>query len=261
MSSSDFPLPIGFRASGVACGLKPEGKDLAIIVSDRAASAGGTFTTNRVQAAPLQVNREHLRDGHARAIVVNSKNANACTGEQGLQNARRTAQYAADRLGILPEEVLVNSTGVIGVPLPMGPIESGVQQAVDTLSENGLGSAAEAIMTTDTVPKLASASVDTLGGSVRLAGMAKGAGMIAPTSRRSSRFVSTGKPTIPSQTAMALSMRSMQRSGRLWRRSTPPCGRYTWKTTRSAFFPVRTGQPRRSVCLSSPPTADGSGTR
>ena len=121
-------LPEGFSASGVACGLKPSGNpDLGMIVSDRPATAAGVFTTNRVQAAPVQLTRRHIRRSKARAIVVNAGNANACTGKQGYADARSMAEHAARGLAIKKENVLVNSTGIIGVPLDMTKVREGIE--------------------------------------------------------------------------------------------------------------------------------------
>lgn len=189
--------PNGFRAAGVACGLKPDGMDLALIVSDRPAAAAGVFTTNRVQAAPILVNREHLADGRAQAIMTNSKNANACTGERGLADARLTAHEAARELDVAPEDVLVNSTGVIGVPLPMENIRSGIPAAVRSLREDGWEDASLAIMTTDTVPKQASAEIRLDGRTVAISGIAKGAGMIAPDMATMLGFIATDAAVDP----------------------------------------------------------------
>ena len=184
--------PKGYTAAGLHCGLKDgEEKDLALIVSDRPASAAGMFTTNRVCAAPVQINREHLRDGRARAVVVNSKNANACTGDQGMRDARQTAQWVGGGLDIAPEDVLVNSTGVIGVPLQMACLETGIQTIIPQLDVAGWDDASEAIMTTDTVPKKASARLQIRGGEITIAGIAKGAGMIAPNMATMLAFVVT----------------------------------------------------------------------
>ena len=191
--------PKGFRAAGIACGLKPDGRDFALIVSDRPASAAGMFTTNRVQAAPLQINRQHLQNGTAQAVVVNSKNANACTGQQGLADARRTAQIAADSLGISPEDVLVNSTGVIGVPLPMQKIEAGLRTALGELDSKGWDDAAMAIRTTDTVPKKATVQLSVSATDITLCGMAKGAGMIAPHMATMLAFLATDACLPPAQ--------------------------------------------------------------
>ena len=184
--------PKGYTAAGLHCGLKDGGeRDLALIVSDRPASAAGMFTTNRVCAAPVQINREHLRDGRARAVVVNSKNANACTGEQGMADARQTTRWVGRGLGISPEDVLVNSTGVIGVPLPMAYLETGIQTIIPQLDVAGWDDASEAIMTTDTAPKKASARLQIGGCEIAIAGIAKGAGMIAPNMATMLAFVVT----------------------------------------------------------------------
>ena len=151
-------------------------KDLALIVSDRAASAAGMFTTNRVCAAPVHLNREHLRNGWARAVVVNSKNANACTGDQGMTDARQMAQWVGRGLDIAPEDVLVNSTGVIGVPLPMGCLEAGIRNIVPQLDVGGWDDASAAIMTTDTVPKKASVRCEIDGCEITIAGDRQGRG-------------------------------------------------------------------------------------
>ena len=206
VSEDKFILPLGFQTAGIACGLKPDGqKDLAVIFSVKRAAAAGMFTTNRVQAAPLQVNREHLRDGNAQAIVVNSKNANACTGEQGLVDARKTASITAEGLGIDPADVLVNSTGVIGVPLPMEHLERGLPQAIGELRADGWEDASEAILTTDTVPKKASATIAIDGKDITLCGIAKGAGMIAPNMATMLSFVVTDASIAPEALQACLS--------------------------------------------------------
>ena len=184
-------LPDGFTASGVACGLKPSGNlDLGMLVSDQPAVAAGVFTTNRVQAAPVQLTRRHIRRGGARAIVVNAGNANACTGKQGYVDARSMAEQAARILQTKKEKVLVNSTGIIGVPLDMQKVRAGIEAATDALSLDGAGDFASAIMTTDTRPKTAEASV----GGARVLGFAKGAGMIAPEMATLLAFVVTDAP-------------------------------------------------------------------
>lgn len=174
--------PLGFRAAGAHGGIK-EGStklDVALIVSDRPASAAAVYTTNLVQAAPLHLCRAYLRDGSACAVVLNSGNANACTGEQGLSAARAMSAHVAKGLGVDSEDVLVCSTGVIGVQLPMEAVENGIAGALAALSENGGDDAAVAIMTTDTVPKTCAVSLELDGRTVRIGGMAKGSGMIAP---------------------------------------------------------------------------------
>src|SRR4051794_26479081 len=148
--SGSVCAPEGFRAAGVAAGIKPSGNpDVALIASDRPASAAAVFTTNRVCAAPVIVSRRHLEEGRARAVAVNAGNANACTGEQGMRDAVRMAQVAGRALGVEPGEVIVASTGVIGRMLPMDRVEQGLRDAAARLSREGAGDAARAIMTTD----------------------------------------------------------------------------------------------------------------
>ncbi|MFD0052709.1 bifunctional glutamate N-acetyltransferase/amino-acid acetyltransferase ArgJ [Streptomyces sp. NPDC127168] len=168
----------GFRAAGVAAGIKSSGdRDVALVVNDGPRrAAAGVFTSNRVQAAPVRFTREVLADGALRAVVLNSGGANACTGPRGYQDTLATAERAAGRLGVDGADVAVCSTGLIGVPLPMDRLLPGVDEAVARLSADGGQDAARAVMTTDTVPKTASVTRDgwTVGG------MAKGAGMLAP---------------------------------------------------------------------------------
>jgi len=174
-------LPMGFRAAGLAAGIKRSGApDLALIVSDSPASAAGLFTTNQVQAAPVQLDRERIRRGRARAIIANSGCANACTGPRGLRDAQRTAELVARQLGIPDEDVLVCSTGSIGVPLPMDRIAAAIPSLAAALSPHGGTAASEAIMTTDTRPKRWSVALNIRGKTVRVTGIAKGAGMIEP---------------------------------------------------------------------------------
>lgn len=148
----------GFKASAVAAGIKKAGgSDLALIFSEREASAAGVFTTNKVKAAPVILSQEHVRKGKARAIVANAGNANACTGRAGYLTARRTAEIAARALGVQTEEVLVASTGVIGAPLNVDLISRAMSGLVEALSPGGLSAAVQAIMTTDSFPKKAQA--------------------------------------------------------------------------------------------------------
>lgn len=172
--------PKGFLAAGVRAGIKSQGLDLGLLYSEAPASAAALFTTNRVKAAPVMVSMEHLQNLSAQAIVVNSGNANACTGEQGKADAHRMAQTVAQELKIAPQEVLVASTGVIGRLLPMEEVVRGIREAVRTLSPEGGEAFAEAIITTDTRPKSVAAEVVIEGQTVRIGGCAKGAGMIAP---------------------------------------------------------------------------------
>ena len=174
-------FPRGFRAAGVTCGIKASGApDLALLASDGDAAAAGAFTRSRLAAAPVLVSREHLADGRARAVVVNSGNANACTGAQGLDDARSMAGATARALGIAPAEVVVCSTGVIGKPLPMDAVAQGIARAAGELSESGGAAAADAIRTTDAWAKTSTATIALSGGDVRIGVMGKGAGMIRP---------------------------------------------------------------------------------
>jgi glutamate N-acetyltransferase/amino-acid N-acetyltransferase len=169
----------GFQVAGVHAGLKKEGElDFALIVSDTPCTAAGVFTTNQVKAAPVLVDMERLKNPAQliRAVAVNTKCANACTGQQGIDNALQTARWVAEALGCDENEVLVLSTGVIGTQLPMDKIKHGIELAVDSLGANNWEAAARAIMTTDTRPKMASLQ----GEGFQIAGIAKGAGMIAP---------------------------------------------------------------------------------
>jgi glutamate N-acetyltransferase/amino-acid N-acetyltransferase len=182
MSRTGVTAPSGFRAAGVRAGIKPNGLDLALVVSDRQASAAAVFTTNRVQGAPVIVSREHLvrSAGLARAVVVNSGCANACTGVDGIEVARSTAVETARLVGCPVEQVLVASTGVIGVALPIDKVRSGLQEAVRSLSSDQGAAAAHAIMTTDPFPKETSARATLDGHAIVVGGMAKGSGMIEP---------------------------------------------------------------------------------
>lgn len=192
--SGDFSIatPKGFWAGTAACGLKKRGgEDLAIIFSERPAFAAAVFTQNLVAAAPVLVSRDHIRYKTHRAIVVNSGGANACTGKEGLLDAQRTAQLVAEYFNCDEREVLVSSTGVIGVRLDMTKIESGVRAATAELSRERGWNAAEAIMTTDTCPKRASKRVKIGGKMVTIAGIAKGSGMIHPNMATLLAFVTT----------------------------------------------------------------------
>ncbi len=174
-------LPKGFRASGVCVGIKTmEKKELGLLHSDVPAAVAGMFTTNRVQAAPVLLDRRRVRSGRCRSVIVNSGNANCCTGERGLLDAESMARCAASALGIPDNQVLVASTGVIGEPLPIQKIEAAVPELVGSLRPEGLISFAESILTTDTVPKVVSRQGMSGGRSYTITGIAKGAGMIHP---------------------------------------------------------------------------------
>jgi glutamate N-acetyltransferase/amino-acid N-acetyltransferase len=171
----------GFRFAGSRCGLKESGgRDIAVICSDVPAPAAAAFTTNRVQAAPVLVGLERMRAGRLQAIVVNSGNANAYTGREGLAAAREMCAVAASELGISQRLVLPSSTGRIGVPLPRGRVRRGVRAACKALSADGFHDALEGMITTDAFPKFATETVRLGATAVTIAGMAKGAGMIAP---------------------------------------------------------------------------------
>jgi glutamate N-acetyltransferase/amino-acid N-acetyltransferase len=193
MLSGGVTMPQAFRAAGVSAGIKAKGLDLALVVSDRPATAAAVFTVNRAQAAPVVVSRDHLsRSGAvARAIVVNSGCANACTGADGVRVAREMAAETARLLGCPIEQVLVASTGVIGVNLNIDKIHRGLPAACDALGRDQGSSAAVAIMTTDPFPKEAAARLSIGGRDVIIGGMAKGSGMIEPMMATMLAFVTT----------------------------------------------------------------------
>jgi glutamate N-acetyltransferase/amino-acid N-acetyltransferase len=204
ITASGVTAPQGFRAAGVSAGIKrrpPTGDgtpgaeplDFALLVSDVPATVAAVFTTSLAPAAPVQLSREHLSrtGGIVRAIVVNSGCANACTGEEGMQVARGMAAETARAIGCAPEEVLVASTGVIGVALPLAKIQSGVSRAMASLAPDQGSAAAQAIMTTDPFPKEAQAQLTIGGRTVSIGGMAKGSGMIEPMMATMLAFVTT----------------------------------------------------------------------
>lgn len=202
--------PKGFRAAGVHCGVKREKPDLALLVSDIPASAAGVFTTNKVKAAPVRYTQGAVAAGRAQVIVVNSGNANACTGRPGLADSEEMAKLTAGSLGLAADLVLVASTGVIGVPLPMDAIRSGIPLAVNALSSDG-EAAARAIMTTDNFPKTAAVRLDIDGVEVTIGGMAKGAGMIHPNMATTLCFLTTDASVPPAVLRGALK-RAVQES-------------------------------------------------
>ena len=175
------PLRVpGFRASGVHCGIKPRGLDLALIVSDTPAAVAGVFTRSTVVGAPVELCRENARRGTARGVVINSGNSNVAMGARGRRDAAAMASAAARALGAHPHEMLVASTGVIGEPLPMPRVRQGIERAAASLSSAGMARAARAILTTDTRPKLAAARLRCGDKTVTVGGIAKGSGMIEP---------------------------------------------------------------------------------
>jgi glutamate N-acetyltransferase / amino-acid N-acetyltransferase len=194
VSVGGVTTPQGYRASGSSAGIKADnGLDLALLVSDTPATAAAVFTTNRAQAAPILVSREHLSasGGVARAIVVNSGCANACTGDEGLRAAREMAAETARLVRCSVAEVLVASTGVIGVALPIEKIRAALPAAYRGLTNDHGAMAARAIMTTDPFPKEAAAEVKIGGPTIRIGGMAKGSGMIEPMMATMLGFITT----------------------------------------------------------------------
>jgi glutamate N-acetyltransferase/amino-acid N-acetyltransferase len=175
----------------VHAGIKtdPDKLDLALLVSERPASGAATFTANRFAGAPVILDRERIESGQAQAIVVNSGNANACTGRKGLENARQMARWAAEKLSLPEEQVLVASTGIIGVPLPIERVREGLSRL--ELSRDGGLLAARGIMTTDSRPKHVAVEFEVGGRAVRVGGIAKGAGMIHPNMATLLSFVTT----------------------------------------------------------------------
>ena len=180
MKALDFEVS-GFSFSGISAGIKKDGKkDLGLIYSEVPCSVAGLFTTNAVKAAPVQLDMKRIGAGLCQAVVVNSGNANACTGSRGLRDARSIADGVAKGLKIKESFVLVSSTGVIGTPLPVAKIEAAIPDLIHDLSPDGWMRTVEAIMTTDTFPKLEVAACQIKGKQVKLCGMIKGAGMIRP---------------------------------------------------------------------------------
>ena len=184
--------PRGFKAAGVKAGIKKSGReDVAVIYSEVPAAAAAVFTTNSMAAAPVVVSRDNIKGGLLSAIVVNSGCANACTGERGLADARTMVSQTAELLNVSPQSILVSSTGIIGVPLPMDKVRDGISRAVAKLSPDGHESAMQAIMTTDTFAKKAAYEFSLGGKAVRIAGIAKGAGMIHPNMATMLSYITT----------------------------------------------------------------------
>ena len=205
-------LPLGFSYAALAAGIKKSGKpDLALIAADRPAVCAGTFTTNRVVAAPVVLTRERSRAGRCQAILINSGNANACTGAQGLVDARQSAALAAAALGIDEELVAVCSTGVIGVPLPMERFVAHVPALVAGRAAEGAEAVARAIMTTDAFPKVAARRFAAGDRECRVIGLAKGAGMIHPDMATMLAFVLTDA-TLASELAGSLLRKAVSRT-------------------------------------------------
>ncbi len=194
MANDTITAPRGFLAAGVACGIKQSGSaDLGLLVCPTGAKAAAVFTTNRIVSAAVHVSREHVKRPQVYAVVVNSGNANACTGQAGVKNAIRMCRETAAQIEEDPHNVLVASTGIIGEPMPMSKIAAGISKAAANLSassKSGLDFA-KAIMTTDTKPKQAVRRLRISGTEVTIAGTVKGAGMIAPNMATTLCFVTT----------------------------------------------------------------------
>ena len=183
MPETHLSIPSGFRFAGVACGIKASGKpDVSLIVCDEPTVVAAVYTQNQIVAAPVVLSRGRTPSSSIRAVITNSGNANACTGDQGMRDAESMCQAVASQIGCNPSDVLVMSTGVIGSHLPMGKVENGIKAAFEQLSsdEQSFVDAAEAILTTDKDRKTETRSVKLGDSTVRIAAMAKGAGMIAP---------------------------------------------------------------------------------
>ena len=205
MSEPEHFVCPGFQAAGCACGIKKNGEpDLALIVADEPAAAAAVFTKNRVKAAPVLVASERVNGGRIRAVLMNSGNANACTGEEGLSAARKTSGAVAGVLGCPEELVVPASTGVIGALLPVDLILSSVDPLSQSLSPAGFVDAARAVMTTDTFPKLACRPVVVGDREYTILGIAKGAGMIRPDMATMLSFVVTDAPIAPDALRCAL---------------------------------------------------------
>jgi glutamate N-acetyltransferase/amino-acid N-acetyltransferase len=191
------PRVPGFRAAGVSCGIKADGLDLALLLSDRPASVAGVFTRSTVVGAPVELCRERVRRGRARAVVVNSGISNVAMGARGRRDAHGMAAGAARALDVPEDEVFVASTGVIGEPLPMARVRSGIRDAAGVLRPSGWRNAARAIMTTDTFPKTAVRSYTSGGREITVAGIAKGSGMIEPDMATMLGFLATDAAVAP----------------------------------------------------------------
>jgi glutamate N-acetyltransferase / amino-acid N-acetyltransferase len=193
----------GFRAGAVAAGIKKSGApDLSILWSDRDAAVAGVFTTNKVRAAPVWLSEERVRLGRARGVVVNAGNANACTGDGGMRDAREMTELVARKMGAASDDVLVASTGVIGVRLPMDKVRAGLERI--ELSSSAGADAARAIMTTDTRPKERAVTIEIGGRTVTVGGMAKGSGMFHPNMATMLAFIATDAAVEPDVLATSL---------------------------------------------------------
>lgn len=189
----DIVLPLGFKVWGIHCGIKKSKKDLGLIYSEKKANASAVFTTNKVKAAPVLLSMENIKNNEIQAVIVNSGNANACTGVKGYSDAISMTEKTAQILNLKSEDVFVSSTGVIGVPLPIEKILNGIEsfeKNID-LTNDDLLSFAQAIMTTDTFPKINSTQVVIGGKKITITGVAKGSGMIHPNMATMLSFLMT----------------------------------------------------------------------
>ena len=206
--------PAGFLAAGITAGLKASGKpDLSLLLAPEGAVCAGTFTTSLVRAACVDLCAERLQasGGRARAVLTNSGQANACTGDRGLIDSLRATQAMADRLGLAAEEVLICSTGVIGVPIPMDTLLAGMDPLAEALSSEGGAAAATAILTTDLIGKQIALEADLGGRRVRIGGMAKGSGMIHPNMATMLGYLSCDAG-VPADVWQAMVKRAVDRS-------------------------------------------------
>lgn len=192
LENGSITSPKGISASGIHCGLKKKKKDLALIVSEKYAEVAGTFTTNKAQAAPVIIDKEIIYSGHkVKALIINSAYANACTGDKGHLDALEIQKETANALDILPSELLISSTGVIGERIPVSKITNSLNELVYKLSDTGGIDAAHAIMTTDLVSKHFAVTVKLSNGEVTIGSMAKGSGMIHPNMATMLGFITT----------------------------------------------------------------------
>jgi len=212
--SGGITAPQGFLAAGITAGLKPSGKpDLSLLLAPEGAVCAGTFTTSLVRAAcvDLCAERLHASGGRARAVLTNSGQANACTGDRGLIDSQRATQAMAERLGLSADEVLICSTGVIGVPIPMNTLLAGLDPLLEALSPSGGAAAASAILTTDLTDKQIALEANLGGRTVRIGGMAKGSGMIHPNMATMLGYLSCDAG-VPAEVWQAMVQRAVDRS-------------------------------------------------
>ena len=205
----------GFKFSGVAAGLKKNGqRDLGLIYSETSATVAGVFTRNQIKAAPVLLDIQRITSGVCQAVIVNSGNANCCTGAKGMQDAISMARWTAEKLDIPEEQVLVASTGVIGEPLAVEKVQKAIPDLINALDTNGLSLLAEAIMTTDTVPKVVTKKGQLGGTAFMVTGVAKGAGMIRPDMATMLCFVMTdiaAEPALLKEMLLAAADRTLNR--------------------------------------------------